>query len=103
MNWIIKPGFFMKAVKGMKQAGLDLGRVIGDWMVSKGLLLSSNCCVYYPTIPVLEVATIAVPTEAEMEDVPLFGVFRTYDPDTTDSYIFMKLTASTVFEIASNA
>jgi hypothetical protein len=102
MNWIIKPGFFMKAVKGMKQAGLDLGRVIGDWMVSKGLLVSGDCCLYYPTVPVIAAEDITSPSEEEMEDVPLFGIFRTYDSETGDLYIYMKLTASTVVDIATS-
>ena len=103
MNWIIKPGFFMKAVKGMKQAGLDLGRVIGDWLKAQGHAVSSDCCKYYPSIPLLETSDPSVPTADEYADVPLWGMFRTYDSGAGEVYIWMKDADDSIFQIANNA
>lgn len=51
--WIIKPGFFMRKRPGLKQPGLDLGRVAGDWLVSMGLVSTTDCCVYNPLVKTL--------------------------------------------------
>ena len=98
-EFVIKLGNYEPKVYGKRQPGLDLSRVIGDFMDKQSLASSSDCCSYYPTIPVLEVATMATPTETEMENVPLLSLFRT--TDGTDHVIFMKITASTTLTIAA--
>jgi len=49
MNWIIKPGFFERNRVGKSQPGLDLSRVIGDWLVRNGFATTTDCCTYSPT------------------------------------------------------
>ena len=100
MNWIIKPGFFEKAIRGAKQAGLDLGRVIGDWLVKQGFAVHLECCDYYPTVPVLPAADASAPTQDEMAGVPIWGMFRTQSNGIT--FIFMKVSDSGVLLIATN-
>lgn len=100
MNWIIKPGFFEKAIRGAKQAGLDLGRVIGDWLVKQELAVHLECCDYYPTVPLVNASNPSSPTATDTAEVPVWGMFRTLSGGTTR--IFMKNSESTVFLIAIN-
>jgi len=49
--WYIKDGFFAKKVKGKKFLGLDLDRVIGDFLVKFGFATTEDCCEYFPVAP----------------------------------------------------
>jgi hypothetical protein len=44
-NLILKPGSYELA-NGKQQTGGDLGRFILDWLVSKSLLATTDCCTY---------------------------------------------------------
>lgn len=98
MNWIIKPGYFEKAIKGVRQVGLDLGRVIGDWMVKQELAVHLECCDYYPTVPLLEASNASAPTATDTAEVPVWGMFRTLSGSTTR--IFIKTSDTTVLQVA---
>lgn len=45
-NVILKPGTYDLAQEGKKQPGGDLGRFILDWLVSKEILSTTDCCTY---------------------------------------------------------
>lgn len=101
--WVIKPGYFEKKVKGMRQPGLDFGRAIGDWLKGGSLAVTSDCCNYYPTLPLVTAADASAPTETEMAGVPLWGMFRTFDSDNDYTYLFIKTAADATITIADNA
>jgi hypothetical protein len=45
-NVILKPGTYDLAQEGKKQPGGDLGRFVLDYLVSKELLATTDCCTY---------------------------------------------------------
>lgn len=63
-TWI-KQGFFEKSNKELKGA-LDFQMEVMDSMIREEILVTSNCCDYYPTFPVV--------TEGEFENLPVLGV-----------------------------
>jgi hypothetical protein len=100
--WIIKPGFFEKKQSGKRQPGLDLSRAVGDWLRSIGALTTTDCCHYYPTVPLVKTASVSAPTQAEMENIPLWGMFRTTNSSGSLFYIFIKTGDNSVTTIATN-
>lgn len=100
--WIIKPGFFEKKQSGKRQPGLDLSRSIGDWLRSINVLTSTDCCHYYPTVPLIAAESISTPTEAEMQNVPVWGMFRTMNASGSLFYLFIKTGSDSFTVIATN-
>lgn len=98
--WILKPGFFERKITGKHQQGLDLARAMGDWLRSIGALTTTDCCHYYPTVPLVNASNPSSPTATDTAEVPVWGMFRTLSGGTTR--IFMKNSESTVFLIAIN-
>lgn len=99
VEWVLKQGTFEKKRFGSNQPGLDLTRVIHDTLKDDSILVTDDCCKYWPSIPPLTVVDVDAPTESEMTNVPLLGLFRA--TDGTDTAIHIKLTASTTLEIAT--
>ena len=46
MQFVIKPGYFEKKKRGVGQPGLDLSRVIGDFLVKQNIATTTDCCTY---------------------------------------------------------
>lgn len=99
IEWVIKQGNFEKKRFGAKQPGLDITRVVGDILKDKSLAVTNDCCTYYPTVPALTVVDHDAPTETEMEDVPLWGIFRA--TDGTDSAIHIKIASDTTISLGT--
>lgn len=81
IKFVLKPGFYEKRKTGKNQPGLDLWRVTLDTLVDRSLAVTTDCCNYYPTVPLISAADATTPTESEMDNagVPPFGMFRTTD------------------------
>jgi len=98
--WIIKPGYFEKKQSGKRQPGLDLSRAVGDWLRSVGIIASKDCCTYYPSFPFVELSDPSSgPTEQELKNIPVWGMFRTQT--ATDWYIFVKTSETTWYTISN--
>lgn len=63
-TWI-KQGFWEKSSKPSRGA-LDFQMEVMDSMIREKILLTNNCCDYYPTFPLI--------TDAEFEDLPIYGM-----------------------------
>lgn len=73
---VLKPGIYQSSdTKG----GLNLNKWIPKFLKRIMFADTVDCCTYYPTFPVLEVANVNDPTEEEMANVPVFGFFLTGD------------------------
>jgi len=46
MSYVLNLGTYSIKYVGKKQPGLDLDRVIGDFLVSQGLATTTDCCTY---------------------------------------------------------
>lgn len=95
-EFIIKPGFFEKKRFGAKQPGLDVTRTIFDVLKNQSLVTTSDCCTYYPTFPVIEVANISVPTEAELKGVPNRSVVILKQGTTEKTVVIYRNTNGTL-------
>lgn len=83
---VIIPG----AVKSGRNAkGFNLNKFVKKLLESMGFAVTTDCCTYYPTVPLLEVENANLPSEAEMIYVPIFGMFRT--GDNLEGTIWIKL------------
>ena len=103
VEWVVKPGNVERKRRGVKQPGLDLTRAVFDILKDDGMVVTNDCCTYYPTFPVLIVADHTAPTALEMTDVPIGGVFIAKESATgTDWTVWMKDAADTAFDIGSN-
>lgn len=100
-NKTIKPGAFQT---GRTKGGLNLNKFVKDLLVSIGFAVvdEDTCCTFYPTVPLIDVATVSSPTEAEMDaaNVPFFGMFRAEDSDHV--YVWMRINADTAILVATN-
>lgn len=99
VEWVIKPGNVEKKKLGHRQPGLDLTRAVFDILKDDGMVVTDDCCNYWPTFPQLTVADHDVPTEDEMVDIPLKGLFVA--TDGTDYALHFKLTASTTVSLGT--
>jgi len=103
VEWVIKPGNVERKRRGVKQPGLDLTRAVFDILKDDGMVVTNDCCTYYPAFPVLIVADHTAPTALEMTDVPIGGVFIAKESATSEVwYLWMKFNATTAFDIANN-
>ncbi len=73
-NKTIKPGAFQT---GRTKGGLNLNKFVKDLLVSINFATVDDilCCTFYPTYPTVIVVDESAPTEAEMVDIPVKGVF----------------------------
>ena len=82
---VLKPGLYQSQnTKG----GLNLNKWLLKFLKRIGFADTVDCCTYYPTFPTLDVVSISTPTESEMENIPLGGMFKTVDGSTY--YLFIK-------------
>jgi len=84
---VIIPGT-VKAGKNAK--GFNLNKFVKQLLQSMGFAVTTDCCTYYPTVPLIEVANASTPTEDEAiaAGVPPFGMFRT--ENGSDIYLWMR-------------
>lgn len=79
---VIKPGVVStgRRIKG----GFNLNRFVKDLLVSLGFAATDDCCNYYPTFPILDVANPSAPTPEEVaaNHVPDGGLFLTTNGGT---------------------
>lgn len=93
IEWVLQPGTFSLKKKA-NQPGLDLSRAVGDFLKEQSLVVrTTDCCTYYPSFPEVTVVDVDAPTEAEMTNIPLKGLF--WATDGTNYEAHRKLTAST--------
>ena len=102
IKFVLKPGFYEKKRTGKSQPGLDLWRVTLDTLVDRSLAVTTDCCNYYPTAPIIEVVTEGTPSETEMDNanIPLFGMFIAWD-GTSGYVLHLRLTASTTLAFST--
>lgn len=93
VEWVIKPGNVEKKKLGHRQPGLDLTRAVFDILKDDGMVVTNDCCVYWPTFPQVTVASANSPTEEEMVDIPILGIFIATDGETNLPHL--KISAST--------
>ena len=78
---IIKEGVVTSSPKKLK-GGFNLNQFVLKFLEWIGFAATVDCCTYYPTYPILDVADIANPTADEMTNVPLYGMFLTVNGST---------------------
>lgn len=84
---VIIPG----AVKsGRKASGFNLNKFVKKLLESMGFAVTTDCCTYFPTVPLVAIADVNSPTEEELDaaGVPPYGMFRTYNEGII--YIWMR-------------
>lgn len=88
-TWL-KEGVYQKLdnTKGKRIKGaLDFNKEVLDTLVDKDLVVTANCCNYFPSAPVVGQIT-PLPTTIAAGDwpfeveVPIYGMFIIEDPDT---------------------
>lgn len=84
---VLRPGLYQSQ---NTRGGLNLNNWIKKFLTRIGFAVTSDCCTYYPTVPLIEVANASSPTEDEAiaAGVPPFGMFRT--EDGSDIYLWMR-------------
>jgi hypothetical protein len=104
IKFVVKPGFYEKRKTGKNQPGLDLWRTTLDTLVDRSLAVTTNCCDYYPTAPVVYVATIATPTEAEMDNanIPIKGLFFAENASSGDWTFNVRASATVIVTLGTN-
>lgn len=96
---IIKEGVVTSSPKKLK-GGFNLNQFVLKFLEWIGFAATVDCCTYYPTYPVLDVANIASPTEEEMANVPLYSMFLTISEDLY--YLHFKYSATNTDIISTN-
>lgn len=86
---IIKEGVVTSSSKKLK-GGFNLNQFVLKFLEWIGFAATVDCCTYYPTYPILQVANINDPTEEEMANVPPLSFFRCVDETTNSVYIYMR-------------
>lgn len=101
-KFVIKPGFYEQRKTGKNQPGLDLWRTTLDTLVDRSLAVTTNCCNYYPTVPLIEVDSASNPTGDEMDanNIPHYGMFRTESGSSI--YVWMRDDSDGAFDIGAN-
>ena len=94
---VLKPGVYQS---GNTKGGLNLKKWLFKVLAKAGFAATVDCCIYYPTFPVLEVADISNPTEDEMANVPLYSMFLTVGGGFY--YLHFKYSASGTDVISTN-
>lgn len=108
VEWILKPGTFDRKHFGFNkrpasQPGLDLTRATFDILKDQSLVVTDDCCTYFPTFPTLIVADRTAPSETEMADIPIGGIFIAKESeDPTLWILWMKDGAGTAFDFGTN-
>lgn len=103
-EWVLNLGTYSKKTKLNKsQPGLDVARAAADSLENKGLIGTVDCCTYYPLVPSLLVADRTAPTEAEMKNVPIGGMFKAYEDGAETTFVvWIKIAADSAFDIGDN-
>lgn len=92
----IKEGAYQKVTntpsKKIKGA-LDFNKEVLDTLVDKDVIGTTDCCSYFPTIPVLRELDDHVPPSAEeIAHVPVFGLFIIVSSENESCYVvYQKL------------
>lgn len=97
---IIKEGVVTSSSKKLK-GGFNLNQFVLKFLEWIGFAATVDCCTYYPTYPILQVANIANPTEEEMVNVPIKGVFFA-ENGRGSWYLRIKDSASNSIAITTN-
>lgn len=98
LKLVLKPGTYQS---GDTRGGLNLNNWMKNFLKRIGFADTVDCCVYYPTFPTIIVADNNTPTEEEMANVPIKGLFYAQTSDGTWD-LRIKLTASTSIDIATS-
>lgn len=95
---VLKPGLYQSQnTKG----GLNLNKWLLKFLKRIGFADTVDCCVYYPTFPTIIVADHTNPTEEEMANIPIKGLF--YAEETNGIWtLYVKTTASSFADLATN-
>ena len=96
---IIKEGVVTSSPKKLK-GGFNLNQFVLKFLEWIGFAATVDCCTYYPTYPLLDVADIANPTADEMANVPLYGMFLTVNGSIF--YLNIKASDTTRLIVAAN-
>lgn len=70
----IKEGVVTSSNKKLK-GGFNLNQFVLKFLKWIGFADTVDCCTYYPTVPTVLVADITSPTEEEMINIPVKGLF----------------------------
>lgn len=97
---IIHSGSYSEAYSDVNVKGLNLQKAVVNKLIEEGCLATSNSLDYYPTLPILSVADITAPTEAEMKNVPVGAQFQT--TNGTTYYLWIKVSTTAASEIHHN-
>lgn len=97
---IIKEGVVTSSPKKLK-GGFNLNQFVLKFLEWIGFAATVDCCTYYPTYPIIVVANAAAPTEDEMANIPVMGIFFA-DNGNGVWYLRIKDTASTSVAITTN-
>jgi len=91
---VLKPGLYQSQnTKG----GLNLNKWLLKFLKRIGFANTVDCCTYYPTYPQVLVANANSPTEEEMSNVPLYGVFMGFQ--SVNSWAIFIKTGVDSFEL----
>ena len=97
---IIKEGVVISSPKKLK-GGFSLNRFVLECLEWIGFAATVDCCTYYPTYPTIVVADASAPTEDEMVNIPIMGIFFA-DNGNGNWYLIIKDSASNSIAITSN-
>lgn len=89
---VLKPGLYQSHnTKG----GLNLNKWLLKFLKKIGFAVTTDCCTYYPSFPLIPVVDPSNIQPSEIADVPVFGFFIGYNSDGSEDYIIaMKATTS---------
>lgn len=93
---VLKPSTYQS---GNTRGGLNLNKWLPKFLKRIGFADTVDCCVYYPSVPFLEVNTINSPSETEAANVPLWGLFRT--GNETEGNVWIKVNNDAFITLAT--
>lgn len=76
LKLVLKPGTYQS---GDTRGGLNLNNWMKNFLKRIGFADTVDCCVYYPTYPLITVADASAPTADEASNVPSGSFFMTTD------------------------
>lgn len=97
---IIKEGVVTSSPKKLK-GGFNLNQFVLKFLEWIGFAATVDCCTYYPTYPTIVVADASAPTEDEMANIPVMGIFFAVN-GIGSWYLRIKDSASASVAITTN-
>lgn len=98
LKLVLKPGTYQS---GDTRGGLNVNNWAKNFLKRIGFANTVDCCTYYPTYPTIIVADNTSPTEEEMVNVPIKGLFFAEETNGTWT-LHVKTSASGTDSIATN-